>query len=763
MPPASRGDRGGQGELFEGSDAPTSTGDSAGWSRQAGGSTRSGALSYAFAVVVDKGFCVQVIWVAFLRLLACWTEKRSSIKTTCCTHRDGFSSRCLLFLHVPLAQVLHHLDNPEAVSAAGGGSSSSPVAAIEELSLPLLAAVLEVDKEEAAVVRRVEKRLAKDSSIGSSSSATGSLTAAGRQSRASALGFEYRAKALAKDAAAAAEGEPIPTVGSRLSDALQALLADGSATLMLKQQQEAEAGGGDGDTPGVNGAQREAFEILVARFCRAYLGRAVRTAETGSGGAGIGNSAGDRDPSTSSACASTSQWQEVLAACDALERAVGRSGGWDGGWIAVATLLSSAYASRDEPKDAHVRQDREDGEDAELAPAALSALSKVAKEGANGEASSPWLKAEACLHLAGVALWAGDAAEADALLKSSSVARATTRAQQQRTGSSRDGGLPSTTAGAGAGAGATSGDSWAGSLSGPGSDWRERSLRCLVDEKVGNRSAGSAAAAAGDPMASAALALSRVDTAIGAFDESFRLRGAPAGGGAYGDVLGHLGLARGSLLLNLGRLEEARSAVEMVSAGALHVDADHPVGSSHAGGRGQASEGDGTRGGGAAGGRPPSLYCRALCVASELDLSQGNTEDAKAKLEEVLAVDPRSADGLSRLGWLLLGFGIGGSASGSGQGEGRQRGSGREDVEAAKPLLEKAIAEEPGSSCHAFRLARYGKVKLNLCCFLLQYTDGNVLGWVLPSGKQACLLRVLACVHISQGFTGGFLEPCSAA
>ena len=557
------------------------------------------------------------------------------------------------------AQVLHHLDNPEAVAAADG-SSGSRVAAVEQLSLLLLAAVLEVDKEEAAVAKRVEKRLAKDSSI--SSSSTGSLTAAGRHSRASALAFEYRAKALAKDAATTAEGgsssssssSSSPTVGSRLSDALEALREGVSRGLVTRQQQE--AGGADGDVPSV--AQGEAFKTLVARFCRAYLGRAVQTAETGGGGT--------CDSSTSSMW--PSRWQAVLAACDTLGTALGQSGALDGRWISVAALLSSAYTN---PNDVYDVNDQEQG--------ASSELSRVAKDGAKDDSSSPWLKAEACLHLAGVALWTGDAAEADALLQASSAARAATDQ------------------------GHAEGVSWVGSLSGPGRDWRELALRCLVDDKLGSGNTWGTAAAAGDPIASATLALGRVDAAIGAFDESFRLRGAPAGDGAYGDVLEHLGLTRGSLLLKLGRAEEARSAVEMVSARALHVDVDHS-GSSYTGGQAGAP-GTTFEAELVAGGRPASLYCRALCVASELDLAEGKTEDAKAKLKEVLEVDSRSADALSRLGWLLLGVGVAGSASRSGEGKGARRR--REGAEAARPLLEKAVAEEPGSSCHAFRLARY--------------------------------------------------------
>eukprot|EP00903_Cladosiphon_okamuranus_P012909 g12052.t2 len=578
-----------------------------------------------------------------------------------------------------LEAVLHHLDNTKAISAADGSGTSRPAAAVEQLSLLLLAAVLEVDKEEIAVARRVEKRLAKDGVI--SSSSTGDLTAASRQSRASTLAFEYRAKAIAKDAASTAEDAPSTTIARRLSDALQALLAGSSNGLMTNQQ---EVGGADGDASSL--AQRDAIKTLVARFCRAYLGRVVHTAETG-GGRG---SRGDPLNNTQTSPTGSSNWQQVLAAGDTLGRAVDRSSGWDDGWIAVTTLLSSAYAiPNDVDNVVGPRDGQEQGaeEDVEVGPAS-SELTRVAKDGVNDESSGPWLKAEACLHLAGVALWAGDAAEADALLKASSAARATARAQQQHTRSSTNEGV-----------------SWVGSLSGPGSDWRELSLRCLVDDRLGNGNAGgSASAIAGDPMASATLALGRVDAATAAFDESFRLRGAPAGGGVYGDVLGHLGLAKGSLLLKLGRLEEARSTVEMVFARALHVhaDVDH-AGSPHAGEKAGAPTAT-SEAGLVAVGRPPSLYCRALCVASELDLSEGNTADAKAKLEEVLAVDSRSADALSRLGWLMLGFGSGGSASRPGKRKGAR--SRREDAEAARPLLEKAVAEQPGSSCHAFRLAR---------------------------------------------------------
>lgn len=557
--------------------------------------------------------------------------------------------------------MLHHLDN--ATAPGGDGDSSSPAAAVEHLSLLLLAAVLEVDKEDAAVAKRVEKRLAKDSGISNSTGAASAAghTSPGRRSHASALAFEYRAKALAKDAAAAVP-EDGRTVGGRLSEAMEALCnagqqasgggSGGGGGLMMEQPQQ--EGGGDGsDDAGAHlgGARREAWKALVVRFCRAYLGRAVQIAETGSSnGGGGGGSSGPSDPTTS-------RWREVLAACDAVERAVGGSG-WDEGWAASVTLLASAYAHPDRPESG--RQGGDGDKEAALE------LLRTAEGGAE-DGASPWLRAEACLHLAGLALRAGDVAKADALLKAASAAAAATRAQLRVPGSPKDGGA--STAGVDV--------SWAGALSGPGSDWRELSLRCLVDERL----AGGSAGGPGDATAAAALGLGRVEAAIGAFDESFRLRGAPADGGAYADVLGSLGLASASLLLKLGRVEEARSAVETASTGVSEA------------------------GGAAATGGHQCLHHRALCVASEIDLAEGDTKRAKEKLREVLTADPSSADALSRLGWLLLGFLGGGSAAGAGAGGRRCR---REDVDAAKPLLERAAAEEPECSSHAFRLARCG-------------------------------------------------------
>ncbi|CAM9575061.1 unnamed protein product [Ectocarpus sp. 8 AP-2014] len=392
-----------------------------------------------------------------------------------------------------------------------------------------------------------------------------------------------------------------------------------------------------------------------SRFCRAYLGRAVHRAEAAAAAA-------------AAAAESSTGWREVLAACARVERAVGASG-WDDGWAATATLLASTYALPN-----HQRGAAGNGDDDNETTAALLELRTIARGGAQDEAGGdnadgaaaasprrPWLKSEACLHLAGLALWAGDVSQADAFLKTAAGSAVAARIPPHRSSSSKQAGAP-----------------WAGALSGPGSDWRELSLRCLVDERLGD--------GGGDPAAAAALGLGRVDAAMTAFDESFRLRGPPDGEGDYADVLGRLGLARASLLLKLGggRLEEARSAVEMASAGAVHVARQASAGAD-----------DGIC-------RPPSLHCRALCVASDVDLAGGEREQAKGKLREALEAEAGFGDALSRLGWLLLGFGGGGAASGGG----KRAPCAREDVEAARPLLERAVAEEPGCSSHAFRLAR---------------------------------------------------------
>lgn len=531
----------------------------------------------------------------------------------------------------------------DGATAGGGDAGTTP--AIERLSLCLLAAVLEVDKEEAAVARRVEKRLARDggiSSAGGSISSTPAVASAAGRNRASALAFEYRAKALGKDAVSEEDGNGSGQVGTRLSNALQALL------LETERARGGEGDGSSSDSSGADGLmtpqQSGAWKALVPRFCRVYLQRAVHVAEA------------SRMLSTSS------KWHEVLAAGAAVEKAVGGSG-WDEGWAATATLVASAYVY----PFAHHSEHQQGTVDRDACTATTAELKRIVTEGAEQQASDnpadcgasarPWLKAEASLHLAVLALWAGDASKAGTLLKT-----------------------------------ATS-HGVAKLLSGPGADWRELALRCLVEERLGGGGAGDAAVAA-------AAGLRRVDAAIAAFDESFRLRGAPASQGSYADFLGNLGLARASLLLKLGRLEEARSAVDVASGGALLGTAPG-VGENDpqaAGGKDNSRREEFS----AVSDRPPRLHSRALCVASEIDLAEGERERAKEKLRQVLDVDPGSADALSRLGWLLLG--VDGGKGGKGvRGSARRR---REDIEAARPLLERAVSEEPGCSSHAFRLAR---------------------------------------------------------
>lgn len=586
-------------------------------------------------------------------------------------------------------QVLRHLDSPEAMAAAAGDGSGVPTAATERLSLLLLAAILETDEEQAAVARRVEKRLAKDTGGGGgiSSTASGTFTAGSSSSsrRAAALAFDYRAKALAKDDDSAEGGG---RVAKRLSDAMEALLEVGQSPAgedgsgLMTREGGSDVGGGAG---GALTPDNVVLNPLVARFCRAYLGRAVHRAEA----------------AAAAAAESSTRWREVLAACARVERAVGASG-WDDGWAATATLLASTYAVPN-----HQRGAAGNGEDDNETTAALLELRSIARGGAQDEAGGdnadgaaaasprrPWLKSEACLHLAGLALWAGDVSQADALLKTAAGSAVAARIPPHRGSSTKQAGAP-----------------WAGALSGPGSDWRELSLRCLVDERLGD--------GGGDPAAAAALGLGRVDAAMAAFDESFRLRGPPDGEGDYADVLGRLGLARASLLLKLGggRLEEARSAVEMASAGAVHVARQASAGAD-----------DGIC-------RPPSLHCRALCVASDVDLAGGEREQAKEKLREALKAEAGFGDALSRLGWLLLGFGGGGAASGGG----KRAPCEREDVEAARPLLERAVAEEPGCSSHAFRLARYIVDTYGLFVLFRRKCYRGVLRGMVPSTIRGAL------------------------
>lgn len=530
-----------------------------------------------------------------------------------------------------LEALMQHLEkDPDAVGAAAasssggaGGGDDNNSAMVERLSLVLLAAVLEASMEDAAVARRVEKRLVQDSGI-SSASAVGGSAAQGLTKRRSTLAFGYRAKALAKDDE---QGGP---VASRFANAMRAL-------------EEAADGGGlpsrDDDADSSHTQQQTAWKQLAARFYRLFLRRAVQRAECGGGG--------------------VAAWKEAMDACALVRKTVGGAG-WDERWAATITLLLSSYQ-------------RVDGAE----------IRRVAEDGA-GDGQRPWLLAESCLHLAGVALFEGDGLKADSLLQAAAAARG------QRV-------VPK--------------DAWA-ELSGPGNDWRELSLRCLANERLGYPGADR------DP----AVALSRVDAALAAFDASCGLRGAPVG--EHGGVVGRLLLARASLLLTLGRLDDARLAAQSVSADTVHKEDDDAARDTYGGG------GDGVVVGGgvddnaapssqnsaasrSSGGRRGAafLHCRALCVASDIDLAEGNIEQAKGKLREVLEADGSCAEALSKLGWLLLGVG------------GVRGVAGERDVEAARLLLERAAVEEPACSAHAFRLARYLEflmiVFMFLACLLL--------------------------------------------
>lgn len=588
-----------------------------------------------------------------------------------------------------LEALLMHVNNPDAIAGEAGGSSG--IAGEERLSMLLLVAVLEVAKEDIAVTRRVEKRLEKSSfGVGLSTSAAASAAsvaapAVARSRDRSALLSEYRGKVLAKDAA---EGSP---VAERLNAALRALEAfQGSApdpTDLTDPIGVTDATGATGGLTGRNAAHAQAANTLkavVVRFCRAFLGRAVQIAESSQRGDGGSTTEARAVAGTGVAV----PWQGVIDAGVSVRKAVGGAEG-DGGWVAMSTLLASSYT--------HV-----DGVE----------LWRMAQEGSE-DAQHPWLSAEACLHLAGVALWAGDALEADKLLQAAATAAAAATAVASPAVAAPAQAVSATTAGRTQRS--TRANTWNG-LSGPGSDWRELSLRCLVDKKL-----GYPGAARGDPK----TALARAEEAVMAFEDSRLIRGTP--GGHYGDLLGRLTLARASLLLKMGRLDEARLAADNAAGGGCSArssgkgdspvdEADSPTDRADTSAEsydGPAEEDGGSQaeaqvpGMSAAitpqvgddGSTVPYLYCSAKCVAADVDMAEGDFDAAKAKLEDVLDRHAGFADALSRLGWLLLGCG-------HGVGVGIKGGVDRGDVEAARSLLERAVGEEPNSSSHAFRLAR---------------------------------------------------------
>lgn len=525
-----------------------------------------------------------------------------------------------------LEALLAHLNNPDASTSVE--TDSAPA---ERLALMLHVAVLEEAAESAAVVRKVEKRVLKESGINKASGGAGA--AAEVDGSRSGLTFEYRAKALAKDDA---EGGP---VAKRLEDAMQALeVAAGSV--------DAAASQGEGSQASSTRCQQ-----LAARFVHVFVGRAVRRAECGGTGEG---------------------WQQVLIACARCRSALGKHLAADEGWTSAATLLSSTYHPISPAQD----------------------LYQMATENSKNQ-SNPWLAAESCLYLAWVAWSTGDGSTAGTLLNAAQVARLL---QAQSRG-------PASPAAAAAAAGSPDG------LSGPGSNWRELALECLVSEQLGYPGTDR------DPT----VAEAKLDAAVSAVDASLRLRGPPLGGR---DLSGSLALARASLLITLGRLEEAHSAVSVASDGISHTCG---TGGGASGGRERASmtaQGDDSEQQAeaeaeaeAAGVKKnnggclsiPCLRCRALCVASDVDLAEGLEDDAELKLREALGADGGFAGALIRLGWLLLGFARVGADGEEGKrrvtvaAEGRERESA---VLEAMQLLERAVKEQPGSSIHAFRLAR---------------------------------------------------------
>ena len=491
-----------------------------------------------------------------------------------------------------------HLDNPEAVAAVAGGASP----AAERLSASLLAALLEVSREDAAVSERVKKRLLKDSGGGIVSA---TVTKDSPTRARSALALEYRSKALVKD------DEQRGPVCNRLDDALRAL--DEVVDVLPP------------DVDSQDPRQPSPLRALVARFCRTFLGRALQRAESKDG--------------------RESAWDETAAACATVRAAV-RGGGWDEGWADAVFLMSSAYRS---PLDA-------------------AELRRVAEDGARDDLR-PWLFAESCLYLAAVAVSTGAGAEGSRLLDAAAAAVA------------RDGGS------------SVGNSTWVG-MSSRGSNWRELSLRCLADEHLGYPGGGR-----GDPKA----ALGYVESAIAAYEDSCDTRGAPAGTSVF-NLRGSLELARASLLLRLGCLEDARASIATATSMASDGRDGDVTSEAETTSKEGLGEADPTRG--LTQTRSPPLRFRALCVASDVDATEGNVEAAKEKLREVLdATGGGLADALSRLGWLLLVGNANGSESAAG---------GKGGAKAARPLLEKAAIQEPGSSRHAFQLARCTLVQRSL-------------------------------------------------
>lgn len=401
------------------------------------------------------------------------------------------------------------------------------------------------------------------------------------------------------------------------------------------------------------------LQALVMRFCRIFLRRAIERAE----------STGGR----------RSTWEGVVAASASVREAVGGAD-WDDGWADTVHLMSSAYYQP---------------------PDSTTELQRVATGGTSDD-RHPWLTAESCIYLAAVAVSAGDGVEGARLLDAAATADAAVTLERQALH-----GNPAR---------------WP-EMSGRGSDWRELSLRCLVDELLGYPGA----------VRSPVIALRQIDSAIAAYEDSLGARGPPVAFSIF-DLWGSLALARASLLLKLGRLDDSRTAIFIATEANLEAEKESEAGM---------VSGEKLREAAATAGGPSSqtlglelLHFRAICVESDVDIAEGNAEEAKKKLEKVLeATDGNFADALSRLGWMVLlgNVDINPESAASGVG----------CAEAARPLLEKAVAQEPKSSLHAFRLARWILKRLSVVYVSIIFLSTNLLeNWVLHRVLVYCIRRL---------------------
>lgn len=411
------------------------------------------------------------------------------------------------------------------------------------------------------------------------------------------------------------------------------------------------------------------LQALVTRFCRTFLRRAIERAESTGG------------------CGST--WENVAAASATVREAVG-STDWDDGWADAVHLMSSAYY---QPPDSTTK------------------LQRMATDNTSDDLH-PWLTEESCIYLAAVAVSAGDGMEGAKLLDTAAAADAAATLERK----------------------ALHGNSalWP-EMSGRGSDWRELSLRCLVDELLGYPGA----------VRSPVIALRQIDSAMAAYEDSLGARGPPVAFSIF-DLQGSLALARASLLLKLGRLDDSRTAI--FNATQANLEAEKASEAGMVSGK-KLSEASATTRGLSS---QTLVHMRAICVESDVDIAEGNAEEAKKKLEKVLeATDGNFADALSRLGWMVLLGNVDINPESAACAEGR--------TEAARPFLEKAVAQEPASSLHAFRLARWILERLSVVYINIICLSTNMLEiWVI---HRVCLFKYWMVILFV--VSGGW--PCTGA